>query len=286
MRSFIKSISWPFTLFFVATHIFGGIGLYYMTSVYFSWATIGLGAVLYFLRGFSITAGYHRYFTHKSFLCKKFLEAFFILFGAAAWQHSVLIWVSDHERHHAYVDTDDDPYNARRGFWWTHLGWLIFKAKPSDFNNIPDLCTHSIVRFQHRFYFPLAIGLGFGFPTAIALLWGDPLGGFLIAGFFGLAVLYHASFSVNSVSHYFGDQPYTLSSARTGWITAFPTLGEGGDHNFHHAFSWDYRAGGHQWYRIDPTKWILWLLSHVGAVWNLRRVNHGRIIRAHQKIIA
>lgn len=281
-----KRLNWPFLLFFAATHLLGAAGIYYLLYIKFSWATIDLAVMLYFLRGFSITGGYHRYFTHKSFACARPLETFFILFGASAWQHSILVWCSDHERHHNLTDTDKDPYNAKRGFWWSHIGWLLFKGPPLNFTNIPDIVADPLIRFQHRFYFPLAIGFGFALPTALALLWSDPIGAFLGAGFTGLTMIYHASFSVNSVSHYFGKQPYTLSSARSGWITALPTLGEGGDHNFHHAFSWDYRAGGHEWYRIDPTKWMLCFLSYFGLVWNLRRASPERILRAKEELFA
>jgi len=283
--SWTKQLNWPFILFFAATHVFGAAGIYYMAKIHFSWVTVGFAVVWYHLIGFCVTAGYHRLFTHKSYKCARFLQVFFILFGTAAWQHSILVWCSDHRRHHARVDTKDDPHDATRGFWWTHIGWLIFKSKPLDVITVPDLYADWLIRFQHRFYFLLAIGLGFALPVALAFLWSDPIGAFLVAGFLMLAILYHVTFSVNSISHYFGAQPYALTSARTGWITALPTLGEGGDHNFHHAFSWDYRAGGHEWYRIDPTKWILWILSCVDATRNLRRTPPAVIMQAQRQAL-
>jgi len=286
IRPLWARLNWPFLLFFIATHFLGAAGIYYMIRIEFSWATIGLAISLYFLRGFSITAGYHRYFTHKGFECGRVLKAFFALFGASAWQHSILVWCSDHDRHHNFVDTDEDPYNAKRGFWWTHVGWLLVRGQRQDFSNVPDLVADPLIRFQHRFYFPLAIWFGFALPTAIGFLWNDPIGAFLGAGFTGLVVLDHASFSVNSVSHYFGKQPYASFSARTGWVTALPTLGEGGDHNFHHALPWDYRAGGCEWYRIDPTKWTLWALSRLGFVWDLRRASLQRILCLKEGMLA
>lgn len=233
-----------------------------------------------------MTAGYHRYFTHKSYQCGRLLQSVFIFFGSGTFQKSVIEWVSKHRIHHQLTDTEQDPYNAKLGFWWAHLGWVISKGFPLDFKNIPDLIKDPLLSFQRRYYYPLAVFAGMVLPTLLAWIWDDPWGGLLVINFLGLVLLYHMTFLVNSWAHYFGDQPYIKNSARRGWLIGFPTLGEGGDHNFHHAFSWDYRAGGHEWYRIDPTKWMLWMLSYVGLVWNLRRVAPERIRHAKEEMIA
>jgi stearoyl-CoA desaturase (delta-9 desaturase) len=235
-----------------------------------------LALVSYLLVGISITAGYHRFFSHKSYEASRPLQAFFAFFGALAAQNSILWWSSAHRIHHKHVDDDWDPYNIRRGFWWAHMGWVLSKARTPDFRHVPDLVNDPLVMWQHRWYMVLAAVFGAILPLCLGFLWGDPIGGLLVAGFLRLTVQYHATFAVNSVAHYIGAQPYTdENSARDHFVTAVITLGEG-YHNFHHRFQGDYRNGV-RWYHLDPTKWFVWSLSKVGVTWDLRRTPQERI---------
>jgi stearoyl-CoA desaturase (delta-9 desaturase) len=135
------------------------------------------------------------------------------------------------------------------------------------------------VRFQDRYYIPLAILMAAIVPAAIGTAWGDPIGALLVVGFLRLVVQWHATFSINSLAHYIGARPYDPNStARDSWITALVSFGEG-YHNFHHRFQADYR-NGIRWYHFDPTKWTIRAMSWVGLTKDLRRTPKDAIERA------
>lgn len=276
-RRFLARINLTNILFLAAVHVLAIAAIPHLIAN-FSWRTLGLAVLWFGLCGISVTGGYHRLFAHPTHKCARSAQAFYLLFGAGALQNSALKWASDHRRHHAYTDKDLDPYNIKKGFWWAHMGWVFVKGSPPDYRNVADLMANRPVRFQHRFYLALAPFV-FLLPACIASLWGDFLGGLLVAGFLRLMVQYHATFSVNSFAHSIGKQPYSLAdSSRDSFFTALVTLGEG-YHNFHHRFQWDYRNGV-RWYQFDPTKWWIWLLSKVGAAENLRRASRETIEQA------
>ena len=178
-----------------------------------------------------------------------------------------------------WTDEADDPYNSRKGFWWSHVGWVLFKDPVRDIDNVNDLFKDPLVRFQHQYYVPL-VGLMIGVvPAVIGMAWGDPLGAFLWAGVIRLVFQYHSTFSINSLAHMFGRRPYNNDiSARDNGIVAIITMGEG-YHNFHHQFPGDYRNGVRAW-QFDPTKWIVRALSYVRVTSDLRRVSQQTIDRA------
>lgn len=230
------------------------------------------------------TGGYHRLFAHRAYRASWPVRLFYLLFGAASGQASVLRWASDHRLHHARVDTDRDPYSIRKGFWWAHIGWLFFRFD-SDPKLVRDLQADPIVRLQHRFYLPLLIAMGFGVPMLLAWTWGDAVGGLLLAGFARLMVQYQATFCINSLAHTIGTRPYSTEvSARDSVWTAIVTLGEG-YHNYHHRFPGDYR-NGIRFFHFDPTKWWVWLLSKVGLASGLRRAPETAIRAAREKVLA
>lgn len=237
-----------------------------------------------FATGISITLGYHRLFSHLSFKAKAPVKWFVMLFGAAAWENSVINWCSDHRKHHKHVDHDDDPYNINLGFWWAHMGWLMFKLKPEPpIDNVKDLEKDPAIVWQNKYIHWIALFMGFILPTALCGLyygsWEAALGGFLIVGILRTVIVQHATFFINSACHYIGSQPYSSThSARDSWIMAIFTFGEG-YHNYHHEFQHDYRNGVKPW-QIDPTKWTIWLLSKIGLTSNLRTVAESKILLA------
>lgn len=268
-------------VFLAVAHTLAVVAIVYMAAVQFSWWTIGLALLWFGLCGLSITGGYHRLFAHPTYKARWALRAFYLFFGAASVQNSALKWSADHRRHHARTDTDEDPYNIARGFWWAHIGWVLFKDAQVEMKGVNDLEADPLVRFQHRFYVPLAILSGAALPFCIGLLWGDPIGALLVAGFLRLVIQWHSTFSVNSFAHKIGSRPFRPGlSARDSFWTALITLGEG-YHNFHHSFPMDYR-NGFRWYQIDPTKWFIWTASHIGLTRNLRRTSKARIRKARQ----
>ena len=235
-----------------------------------------------YLNGMSITGGYHRLWAHKAYSASPALKWFFALWGAGALQNSILIWASDHRRHHRHVDDDElDPYSAGRGLWFSHMGWILreYRSDTEDFSNAKDLQRDSVVMWQHKHYGAITTVMNIGLPLLLGIWHGDIIGTLLLVGLLRLVVNHHFTFFINSLAHYWGSRPYTDSnSARDNGFLAFLTYGEG-YHNFHHIFQADYR-NGIRWWQWDPTKWMIALCSRVGLASELNRVSDFKIQRA------
>jgi len=240
------------------------------------------GVALLYACGLSITGGYHRLWAHRAYQAHWSLKAFYLLFGAMAFQNSVLVWASTHRIHHANVDdVDHDPYSINRGLWYAHIGWMLrdYPSSRTDYSNARDLLDDRLVMFQHNYYLPLALFMNIGFPALLGWAMGDVMGYLMVAGLLRLVVNHHVTFLINSLAHYWGRRPYTIeNTARDNDLLAFLTYGEG-YHNYHHLFQWDYRNGV-RWWQYDPTKWLIASLSWVGITRELRRVPEFRIQRA------
>lgn len=224
--------------------------------------------------GMAITAGYHRLWSHRTYNAHWTVRLFLMLFGTMALQNSILVWSSNHRVHHNHVDDNDrDPYSAKRGFWFSHIGWMLrdYESSKTDLTNVKDLQKDPLVMFQHRFYLPMVLATNFGFVLLAGWLSNDMWGVFLLAGVLRLVMSHHVTWFINSLAHAWGNQPYTdKNTARDNGILAFITYGEG-YHNFHHLYASDYRNGV-RWYQFDPTKWLIAGLSFVGLTSNLRRM--------------
>lgn len=245
----------------------------------FQW---GWAVAFLYLNGLSITGGYHRLWAHKSYEAKPALRWFFAFWGAGALQNSILIWASDHRRHHRHVDDkDEDPYAASRGLWFSHMGWMLrkYRTNATDFSNVRDLERDAIVVWQDKHYLMLTTFMNVGLPLALGVWHGDIIGTLLLVGLLRLVVNHHVTFFINSLAHFWGSRPYTESnSARDNGFLAFLTYGEG-YHNYHHIFQTDYR-NGIRWWHWDPTKWMINLCSHAGLASKLVRVPDFKIQRA------
>src|SRR5882672_1766118 len=282
-----KNICWPIASFIIPAHFVAAIGTYYYATLHgFQLSTVILAVVFLFLTTFGISGGYHRLFAHATYEAHPILKIFYLIFGAASFEASALKWASDHRRHHAYIDEDQDPYNIKRGFWWAHMGWILTKDPSSQgIVKVGDLERDPWIRFQHNYYGFVAFAFGLFLPWGIGWLLGDPWGGLIIAGFLRIVFFYHATFSINSVAHIWGRQPYSDDdSSRDSWFTAFITMGEG-FHNFHHTFAADYRNGVNLW-EYDPTKWVLNGFTVVGLAKNLLRTPEPVILKAKMRMQA
>ncbi len=267
----VKQKDWINILFLSLTPVIGVLGtaLYAWKNGVQWWQPVLL-FVLFSLVSFSVTAGYHRCFSHKSYTAHPALQAFFLFFGAMALQNSVLKWSADHRDHHRYVDKEWDPYSIRRGGLSAHIFWLFYK-EPSErsYENVPDLAGNRMVSWQYRWSHAIGIIAGLGIPTAIGAMFGSPLAGLLWGGFLRIALIHHTTFLVNSVAHLYGTRPYTEeNSARDNGLLAFFTNGEG-YHNFHHKFPADFRNGV-RWWQWDPTKWLIASLHFTGLAADLK----------------
>jgi stearoyl-CoA desaturase (delta-9 desaturase) len=282
-------LSWLHVGLLATGHVLAVLAVLYLVFHRFSWWSVGLALLWFACCGVSITGGYHRLFAHPTYRAAWPVRLFYLLFGAASVQNSALKWAADHREHHARTDEEEDPYNIRRGFWWAHIGWVFHKDvraaefKRSEYRLVPDLLADPLVMWQHRHYVLVTVALCVVVPFCLGLLWGDPWGALLLAGFLRLVLQWHATFAVNSFAHLIGTQPYTTrDSARDSWLVALFTCGEG-YHNFHHRFQCDYRNGV-RYYHFDPTKWFVWTLSKLGLAWDLRRTPPDAIDRARAAV--
>ncbi|KAE8371081.1 hypothetical protein BDV26DRAFT_303236 [Aspergillus bertholletiae] len=217
------------------------------------------------LHGLCITIGYHRLWAHRSFRANIILRIFLAVVGAGMVQRPIIWWVQAHRAHHRYVDTDRDPYNARRGLFYSHIGWLLVRQDSSKWDiDISDLLNDPVVVWQERYYIPLAVFSSFIVPTLVAGWgWGNWRGGIFWAGLVRLVISWHCTFTVNSLAHWMGTQPFSQKvTARNNLLVGILAAGEG-YHNFHHQFPFDYRNGVY-WYDFDPSKWVIWLLAQLG----------------------
>ena len=269
-------INWLNSIFLFATPIFALVGII-LHWVYFSPPGILELIVfvgLYFACGLSITVGYHRLFSHRSHNAKWPLVLFYSIFGAGSFQNSIIEWCSDHRRHHKMTDSEDDPYSASRGFWYSHIGWILLEEEnfTNDFSNVKDLQESKIIMWQHRNVFLIGALSGLILPAIIGLAIGGisgAVGCFVWAGLARVVFVHHGTFLINSAAHIWGTQPYSEeNSSRDSFWLAFLTFGEG-YHNFHHTFQADYR-NGHKWYHMDPSKWWIQSFKYLGLNTDLK----------------
>ncbi len=248
-----------------------------------TWVEIAVAISLFFYTGMSITAGYHRLWSHKTYQAHPIVKVALAIGGAMAVQNSILHWSSDHRVHHRFVDENGkDPYSAKRGFWFSHIGWMLreYQAQRySDYSNCKDLQKDKVVMWQHNYYIPIVLLANFGITGFLGFLNGDIIGMILVAGVARLVAVHHVTFFINSLAHIWGSRPYTdKNTARDNGILAFFTFGEG-YHNYHHIFEYDYR-NGIRWWQYDPTKWLIKSLSWCKLTKNLRTTPEERIEKA------
>ncbi|GAB4226332.1 MAG: fatty acid desaturase [Elainellaceae cyanobacterium] len=254
-------LNWTSVVFFAAVH-----ALALLAPWFFSWSALAVAIVLHWLFGsIGICLGYHRLLTHRSLQVPKSLEYAIALLGALALQGGPIFWVAGHRRHHIYTeDIDKDPYSAKRGFWWSHMGWLLYK-RPEFFEYAsnqkfaPDLAKAAFYRWLDRYYLLLQIPLGIG----LYLLGGWS---FVIYGLFVRAVLlWHSTWLINSASHITGYRSHESDdNSRNLWWAAILTYGEGW-HNNHHAYP-NVAKAGWKWWEIDMTWWAIVTLKQLGLV--------------------
>jgi stearoyl-CoA desaturase (delta-9 desaturase) len=254
---------------------------YWVATEGFDYRQVVSGVIFYILTGMSITAGYHRLFSHRAYDAHPIVKLFFLCFGAAAFQNSILKWGSDHRLHHAKVDTEHDPYNINESFFYAHMGWVMLKenAEIKD-KYAKDLYADKLVMWQHKYYLIIATVFGAVIPTLIGgLFFGSYLGGFAVGAMCKIVFLHHCTFFINSLCHYWGSTPYTDSNtAKDSWYMALFTFGEG-YHNFHHYFQADYR-NGIRWFHFDPAKWLIKFLEFFGLAYKLKKTPEAKILNA------
>lgn len=251
--------NWTNLLFFATFH-----GLALLAPWFFSWKALGVALFLHWLCGsIGICLGYHRLLTHRSFQVPQWLEYAIAIIGCLAIEGGPIFWVAGHRIHHLHTeDIEKDPYSARRGFWWSHMGWLLNKRRQIfDYDcyrqYAPDLAKNAVYRWLDRYF------LLFQLPLAVGLYL---LGGwsFVIYGIFVRAVLlWHSTWLINSATHLMGYRNFHCDdNSRNLWWAALLTYGEGW-HNNHHAFP-NVAKAGLKWWEIDMTWWAIVVLERLG----------------------
>lgn len=275
--------NWPAVIMFaVTTPVAVLVAPWFGVTYGFSLAAVIAFFVLTSLTELAITAGYHRMWSHNTYTAHWSLRLFYAIFGAMALQNTILEWCSGHRTHHRYVDDNErDPYSAKKGLWYSHMGWMLrkYESGQTDYANVQNLLKDPIVVWQDKYYLPIALGFNIAIPAILGIIFNDFWGMILLAGFARIVVAHHFTFFINSIVHKWGSQPYTdENTARDNAFFAILTHGEG-YHNFHHIFQNDYRNGV-RWYQYDPTKWFIATAAWLGLAKDLKRVPNIKIQRA------
>ena len=256
-----EDIIYPATIPFLVVHLAAFAAI---------WTGVTLQAVLvavalYLIRMFAVTAGFHRYFSHRAFQTSRVGQFFLGFLAETTAQRGLLWWASKHRHHHRYSDTPEDVHSPRHhGFWYAHVGWIFTQRHGTvDYRQVPDLAKYPELRFLDRHpYFPATV---LGVAVWLWLGWTGLVVGFV----WSTVALYHGTFAINSLAHKAGTQRYvTGDDSRNNWWLALITLGEGW-HNNHHAYQSSTRQG-FRWWEIDITYYVLRVLSWTGIVWDLR----------------
>jgi stearoyl-CoA desaturase (delta-9 desaturase) len=223
-----------------------------------------LCAGLFAAKMFFITAGYHRYFSHRAFKTSRALQFVFAFCGGTAAQKGALWWGAHHRHHHRYSDQPEDIHSPMKGFWWSHIGWITCdRYSDTQYDAVKDLARYPELRFLNTYHWipPIMLGVACFLAGGWSALW---------IGFFLSTVLtYHATFLINSATHLFGRRRYALSdTSRNSLLMALVTFGEGW-HNNHHHYQGSANMGFY-WWEIDISYYVLQLLSWFGLVWDVR----------------
>ena len=247
------------------------LGVFY---VGWSWSALTVAAALYFVRMFAITGAYHRYFSHRSYKTSRPFQLFLAILGASAAQQGPLWWAANHRHHHKFSDQPEDIHSPKqKGFWYSHIGWIVeAQNEETDYALIPDFTRYPEMVWvdKYNILFPFLLGVAtFGLGVLVPDSTGLQM---LIWGFFvSTVVLYHGTFSINSLAHVFGSRRYaTKDTSRNNFWLALITLGEGW-HNNHHYYATSTRQGFY-WWEIDITYYILWVCEKIGLIWDIKSV--------------
>ncbi|XP_049868606.1 acyl-CoA Delta-9 desaturase-like isoform X2 [Pectinophora gossypiella] len=265
------NIIWTSVIFFSLLHIMAVYALY---LVFFEVYVYGL------LGGLGVTAGAHRLWTHRSYKAKLPLRVMLMLFHCIAIQNTVLDWARNHRMHHKYSETDADPHNAKRGFFFSHMGWLMVRKHPDikakgHTIDISDLTSDPVLQFQKKYYGVLVLLMSVVVPMYIATLWGETLwNSFFIDVIYRFTISLHHTWLVNSAAHMWGNKPYDKHiNPAENKLVAICAFGEG-FHNYHHAYPWDYKTSELGNYSLNVSTLFIDVMAKIGWAYDLKTVPH------------
>ncbi|EMP24026.1 Acyl-CoA desaturase [Chelonia mydas] len=225
--------------------------------------TLAWGFLCFLLSALGVTAGAHRLWSHRSYKASLPLRIFLAIANSMAFQNDIYEWARDHRVHHKFSETDADPHNAKRGFFFSHVGWLLVRKHPDVIEkgqklDLADLKADKVVMFQRRFYKLSVVVMCFLFPTLVPwCFWGESLrNSFFLPAILRYVLVLNATWLVNSAAHMFGNRPYDRNiNPRENRLVTFGALGEG-FHNYHHTFPYDYSTSEFGWHYNFTTAFI------------------------------
>jgi len=247
--------------------------------------TLLFSLAVYIMGGWGITAGAHRLWSHRSYKAKLPLRILLAFFNSIAFQNDIFEWSRDHRVHHKFSETDADPHNAKRGFFFAHIGWLLVRKHPDVFSkgkciDLNDLMNDPVVRFQRKFYRPLMFLSCFVFPTVVPwYFWGESLWtSYFLATVLRYTLGLNATWLVNSAAHMWGNKPYDQTINPTQNLgVSFSAVGEG-FHNYHHVFPHDYSTSEYGWH-FNLTTMFIDFFSMLGLAYDRRRVPTAMVLK-------
>ncbi|KAM9326938.1 stearoyl-CoA desaturase [Gastrophryne carolinensis] len=250
-------------------------------------ATIVWGVVCFMLSALGVTAGAHRLWSHRSYKAKLPLRIFLAVSNTMAFQNDIYEWARDHRAHHKYSETDADPHNAVRGFFFSHIGWLLMRKHPDVIEkgkklDLSDLHADKVVMFQRRHYKKLILIMCFIVPTVVPwYFWGESLGvAFYVPCILRYALVLNATWLVNSAAHMYGSRPYDKNiNPRENRFVAIGAIGEG-FHNYHHTFPYDYTTSEFG-IRYNLTTGFIDLMCYLGLASDCKKASK-EVVKARQ----
>ena len=276
----VWKIVWRNVVIFTYLHLgFLYGGYLFFTSAELMWTTRLFWLVLYVASGLGITAGAHRLWAHKSYKAKLPLRILLAFFNTMAFQDAVVDWARDHRMHHKYSETDADPHNATRGFFFSHVGWLLVRKHPQikakgHTIDLSDLRNDPVLKFQKKYYMTLMPLCCFILPSYIPTLWGETSwNAYWVCAVFRYVSVLNGTWLVNSAAHLWGDKPYDrhINPVETKPVCV-AALGEG-FHNYHHTFPWDYKTAELGHYSFNITKLFIDTMAAIGWAYDMKTVS-------------
>ncbi|GFS45165.1 acyl-CoA desaturase [Trichonephila inaurata madagascariensis] len=275
-------IVWRNVILFAYLHLASLYGVYLMfTSA--MWQTNLFAAFLYLMSGIGVTAGAHRLWSHRSYKARLPLRIFLAFIFTVAFENDIFEWARDHRVHHKYSETDADPHNAKRGFFFAHIGWLLCRKHPEVIKkgkaiDLSDLMADPVVRFHRKHYVPLVVLSCFVLPTLVPMyLWGETfMNSLFVATLFRFCFTLNQTWLVNSAAHMWGNRPYdvNINPRENTWV-ALGAVGEG-FHNYHHTFPYDY-ATSEYGIKLNLTTTFIDVMAWLGLAYDRKTVSKGMI---------
>ncbi|KAL5278543.1 SCD family protein [Megaselia abdita] len=288
-KLFLTDIVWRNVIIFVILHWISAYACIYLwkerrPEVYFFGQLFGTTV------GMGVTAGAHRLWSHRAYKARFPMRVVLMILQTIAFQNCIYEWCRDHRTHHKFSDTDADPHNSKRGFFFSHIGWLMLRKHPDVKEkgkqiDLSDLETDPVVMFQKKYYLIMMPLLAFAFPTVLAhYIFGmNYWYSFVTVGVLRYVMSLHYTWMINSVAHTFGNRPFDEKvSATDSLTTSIIACGEGW-HNYHHVFPWDYKAAELGGFSTNFTCWLIDQCAKIGQAYDLKTASAEIVKRRVQR---